>query len=144
MRAHAGFQPVHGHARCDAAVEQVPQRGAWLVLGAERYHGRSHAFMGATVQLQVLLQGYPQAFDRGDVNRGRGAGQGRSKDMARRDARGDETPGAVPRASLRKEYRIRLRKLRGRRVQSGWIPWADVVVVQYRDDQNLARLHGKI
>ena len=35
-----------------------------------------------------------------------GAGQGRSKDMARRNARGDEASRAVPRASLRKEYRI--------------------------------------
>ena len=124
MRANAGFQPLHGYARRHAAVEPLPQRGARLVLGPTRDNGRSNALVGATEQLQVLLQGHPQTFDRGDVNRWRGAGQGRSKGLERRDARGYETPGAVPRASLRKEYRIRFRRLRCRRVQGRWISWA--------------------
>ena len=74
MRAHARFQPVHGHARRHAAVEPISQRGARMVLGAARDNRRAHALMGAAEQLQALLQGHPETLDRGDVHRRRGAG----------------------------------------------------------------------
>lgn len=95
-----------------------------LPYGVERLRTDANPLVGAAVQLPLLLQGHSKAFDRCYLHRGRCSRQGRSKGLARRHARGDEALGAVPRAALRKEYRIRLRGLRGRRVQGRWISWA--------------------
>ena len=67
LRSHARFQPLHGHARRDAGVEPLPQRGARALLAGERAERGTDALMGATEQLQLLFQGHTEAFDRGDV-----------------------------------------------------------------------------
>ena len=135
LRPHARLQPLHGHARRDAGVEQVQERGAWLVLGAKRDDGRAHSLMGAAVQLPLLLQGHSQAFDRCHLHCGRGARQGSTESLARRHAGGHEAPGAVPRAPLRQEYRFRFRRLRGRRIQGRCFRWAVEVRLHLRGRQ---------
>lgn len=97
---------------------------ARLVLGAARDNRRAHALMGTAVQLPLLLQGHPQALDRGDLDRRRCKGQGRAESVARRHAGSNAALGAVPSAPLRQEHQIRLRGLRGRGVQGGRISWA--------------------
>lgn len=120
LRAHARFQPVYGHARPDAGVEPLPQRGTREVLGGQRLDGRANPLVGAAVQLHVLLQGNPQALDRGDLHRRRCKGQGRAESVAGRHAGSNAALGAVPRGGFliaRNEVRHADNQAPGHRIQ---------------------------
>lgn len=89
---------MDSQTRCSSGTATAAWRSADT--GRKRPGGYPHALMGAAVELQVLLQGHSQAFHGGDFHRRRGAGQGRARGLARRNARGHEAPGAVPRGGF--------------------------------------------